>query len=422
MHRLAIIGLAAVVWLVAIPVRADETADLRKQIDDLKAMIQQMQADHQKQIEALNKKIDDLTAKVESAQGQTETQQDVIDAIKQDTAAATQAAATAAGQQTSNPDISAIIDWTGSLVRGSGHRTNDGFSLREVELGFGADVDPYTRADVFLGVGDTAGEGNIDVEEAYLTDAHLRPNLQAKAGKFLAEFGRANTMHLHAFPWVDYPLAMQTYLGDEGMHGVGLSFAYLLPMRHFSEVTVQSFSAEGESFAGQDSNKLTYLAHWNNFFELSAASSLAIGASYATGPNDPNNTRLGTTLWGADLTYKWRPPKEGLYKALWWQSEGYWSNRDLDAGPSVSAWGMYSSLVYQFQRRWSTGVRYDYVQNPTNDALRQTQWAANLTLSPSEFQFWRLEYRHLIPESGESENQFWLQYDAGIGPHRAHKW
>jgi hypothetical protein len=414
MRVLAIFGLAVIMLAVAVPGRADETADLKRQVADLKAQMEKMQADHQRQIDALKEQIDALSAKVEEAEGQQETQQEVIESLKEETSAVSR---TAAGQQSMNPDVSAIIDWTGSLFSHTNENKN-GFDLREVELGFSGEIDPYARADIFLGI----GGGEIDVEEGYLTAPHLTQRLQAKAGKFLVEFGRANATHLHALPWVAKPVVLQTYLGEEGVHGTGLSFSYLLPTRHFSELTLQGFEADCACFASLDTNKLAYLAHWSNFFELSAASSLAIGASYTTGPSDPDNTRLGTTLWGADLTYKWRPPQEGLYKSLWWQSEGYWSSRDLAEGESVNAWGMYSSLTYQFQQRWSAGLRYDYVQDPLDNALRQRQWVADVTLSPSEFQFWRLEFRHGTSNFNDSENQWWLQYDAGIGPHRAHKW
>jgi gas vesicle protein len=425
MRMFARILLAALLCLAAATVfAADDNADLKKQIDELKSMVKQIQADYEQKIEALQKQIEELSAKAELAEITQQTQSEIMDAVQQEAVTSARTAAAAGGaQQTMNPDISAILDWSGSLYSPTNENKN-GFDLREVELGFSGEIDPYARADVFIGIPGAAEEGEpgIDIEEAYLTVPHLTSSLQGKAGKFLAEFGRANTTHLHAFPWVDCPLPYHAYLGDEGLHGVGVSFAYLLPTHHFSELTLQGFDADGASFLGRDSNKLTYLAHWSNFFALSPASSLAVGASYATGPNDAENTDLTTTLWGADLTYKWRPPQEGLYKSLWWQSEGYWCKRELADADAVNAWGMYSSLVYQFERRRSVGLRYDYVEDPLDNSLHTRQWAANLTLTPSEFQFWRLEYRHLDPNFGGSEHQWWLQYDAGIGPHRAHKW
>ena len=44
----------------------------------------------------------------------------------------------------------------------------------------------------------------------------LPHDLTAKVGKFKAMFGKDNTWHAHVRPWVDQPLVVHNFFGDEG--------------------------------------------------------------------------------------------------------------------------------------------------------------------------------------------------------------
>jgi hypothetical protein len=439
--------LAVLLWSAAAVLCADEdNTDLKVQINELRALIKQIQADYEAKLATLEEQIEELSAKAEMAEIMQETQSEVMDAVQEEAITSARTAAAAGGaQQSMNPDLSVIVDWTGHSVSGDEEPggNDDKFNIRHVELGYSAEIDPYARADIFIGIGEghhhhaglvehaeadsrheeetSPSETSISIGEAYLTLPALGPSLQAKVGKFMTEFGRAGSTHLHALPWVTYPRAVDLYLGGHGMLGVGVSFGWMLPTRHFSELTLQAVNAQSNSFADNDANNPTYVAHWRNFIDISAASALEIGASYALGPTDPYDSDPKTRLWGADLTYKWRPLEEGLYRSLWWQSEGYWSKRDLEDGESEDAWGTYSSLNWQFDRRWYAGARYDYVEDPFDSSYKERSWSVNTTLAPSEFQYWRVEYRRVDPNFGDARNEYWLQYNFGIGPHRAHK-
>jgi hypothetical protein len=65
-------------------------------------------------------------------------------------------------------------------------------------------------------------------------------------------------------------------------------------------------------------NHLVYLGHLKNFWDLSENSTLELGLSGVTGPNDSS---LTTNIGAADLTFKWKPVQLNTYHSLTWQSE-----------------------------------------------------------------------------------------------------
>src|SRR5687767_1254108 len=121
-----------------------------------------------------------------------------------------------------NPNISAI-GWfqaeTGRRTLAEGEEEPEAFALKEIELAFQAVVDPYVRADIFAAIED----GEIDIEEGYLTWIALPGGLGGKIGKFKANFGKFNRVHAPESAFADRPLAAENYLGEEGLSGTGVS-------------------------------------------------------------------------------------------------------------------------------------------------------------------------------------------------------
>ena len=132
-------------------------------------------------------------------------------------------------------------------------------------------------------------------------------NLPAKVGKFKANFGKVNRLHLHSLPWVDYPNMLTNYFGKEGMSQPGVSASYLIPnpWDQYFELTCEAMNNHNDaSFAGSAGRDMVYLAHLKNFFDINDESTLELGSSFATGPNDDGHGKNRTNLEGIDLTYK----------------------------------------------------------------------------------------------------------------------
>src|SRR5688572_32217225 len=118
------------------------------------------------------------------------------------------------------PDISAVGDLIGDLSpKGSTQEDGSRFGVRELELALQAAVDPYFRADVFLGFSDAEG---VHIEQAYLTATALPWGLEARFGRFAMPFTKQNTTHRHDLHTIDYPYVIQRFLGEEGSKGTGV--------------------------------------------------------------------------------------------------------------------------------------------------------------------------------------------------------
>lgn len=331
------------------------------------------------------------------------------------------------GVQSFNPDISLNGDFLATNSNREGGETDDEFLFRELEIGFAGAIDPYTRADVIVTIENDDGDFTTDLEEAYVTFLRLPYQLQARVGRFRAEFGRANPTHLHALPWIDYPFVIQDYFGDEGLIGTGAELSWLIPnpWNEYMSLTLEAFDNDNDTlFAGDESDDFTYLLRFKTSHDFSAASTLDYGASIATAPTDSGHGGHRATIGGVDLTYHWKPKEKGLYRSFLWQSEVMAADRET-AGGSESSWGMYSAAEYQFARRWKFGLRYDYAELPDDSSEHERGYSAYLTFLQSEFLYWRLGYvytdRNFEEDGNWNEQQIGLQLNWTLGAHPAHK-
>lgn len=301
---------------------------------------------------------------------------------------------------------------------------HNGFNFQEAEFQFTADVDPYWKANFILAIG---RDGEVELEEGYATSEQLPydllpRNLSLKVGKFFPFFGKHNLLHAHQFPFISRPLIHQSIFGSEGLKEPGLALAYLLPAPWFSELTFQGLTGENESlfrFEEDAKRRGAYLGHLKNFFDLSDTTTLEIGNSYVGGRN---SFRELSQAVGLDLTLKWRPLQNATERALIWQSEYLYFARDRAEEGFTRGGGLYSSLQYQFARRWWVQGRYDLSGVPRFDDGRRHRWTTLLAFVPSEFSAIRLQHSYTSQETGTSLNEVLLQLNYTIGSHPAHQY
>jgi len=331
--------------------------------------------------------------------------------------------------QSFNPDISLNADFVAAYSNREGGAVDDEFLFRELEIGFAGAVDPYTRADMIVTIGNKDGDFETDLEEAYLTFLQLPHNLQARAGQFRAEFGRANPMHLHALPWIDYPFVIRRYFGDEGLVGTGAELSWLIPnpWNQYMGLTYELFNNDNDTlFAGQEGDDFIHLFRFKTSRDFSLNSTVDLGASLATAPNDGGHGGHRATVGGVDLTYHWKPKEQGLYRSFLWQNEAYVSRAETDTWRGTeSSWGMYSAAEYQFARQWKFGLRYDDTELPEDSSQHERGYSTYLTYLQSEFLFWRLGYiytdRNFEEDGNSDDQQVMLQLNWTLGAHPAHK-
>ncbi|HKR62091.1 MAG TPA: hypothetical protein VJZ00_00050 [Thermoanaerobaculia bacterium] len=319
-----------------------------------------------------------------------------------------------------NPDISAIGNFLGHAGDVNTLDERAPAELDEAELALEAFIDPYAKGKFFISI--TPEE--VDVEEGYAQFIALPFGLTAKAGKTKATFGKANTWHTHTRPWVDQPLMVSRFLGDEGLADVGLSVSKDIanPFHTFVEATGEVYSGNVDGAFGRvNQNDLFYNAHLKVFRDLTENSNLEVGTSLARGtlPPDEDGLDLGhNRLAGVDVTYRWKPLSRSIYNSFIGRFEGLANRRgDFDR----NLYGYYASADYQFAQRWFAGVRFDSADRVVDlDRANDRGISGTLTFWPSEFSQIRGQFRRTRLGTGPTFNELLLQLQFAIGAHGAH--
>src|SRR5258707_1045924 len=329
------------------------------------------------------------------------------------------------------PDISLIGDFIGT----AGHNTvspSRSLELHESEVGMQAIIDPYARADAFISFGETG----VNVEEAYVTFTSLPAGLLMKVGKMRADFGKVNTIHNHALPYIDRPLATNNLVGGEdGIDDAGISITRFLPAPKswFAEGTAQVFRGDSSTvYAANRREDLSVVGHVRGYRDLSESTNLDLGVSYSRGHCNLGadfGSNFFTNLYGADATLRWKPLRRAIYKNFLLRTELFWSARDqlspVNIFQTQHAFGMYTSAEYRVNRRWTVGGRFDRTGRATNANLTDTGFSGILTYWPSEFSQIRGQYRfgHLalgVPGDFSNANEFLFQFLFVMGARGAH--
>jgi hypothetical protein len=323
-----------------------------------------------------------------------------------------------------NPDISVIGNFLAVMGKNP-FNAPPPLQLTEVEMALQAAVDPYSRADFYLAFGP---EG-VEVEEGFITFTSLPGNLLLKAGKLRAQFGKVNTLHTHAMATADRPLVTEYLVGgDEGISDSGLSLSHLVRNAAvFLELTGEVYAGQSSVFQSPQRSRLNYVGRVRAYRDLTEATNVDVGSSYAFGPTDVGRGEgddqapiLDKRLIGVDVTLRYRPLRGATYRRLNLRTELVWSRQDLSADATTTAFGMYGLGEYQFARRWYIGGRFDRSGRALDGTAIDTGASAFLTFWPTEFSQVRGQWRRINYDGGMSANEALFQFNFAIGAHGAH--
>jgi len=336
--------------------------------------------------------------------------------------AAPPTAAPAAGRSapTTNPDMSAIGDFR-SLYNSDGKR-NVELYFNQLEVQMASVVDPYARANFLFSFSkDTAG-GNFssDIEEATLTSIDLPYSLEVTLGKFKPHFTKVNTLHPHAFSFVDFPSMLTRYFTDEGLFMEGVSASWLVPnpWDYYQELDVEVGRSELNTTLDQgNADKMTYVGHLKNFFELTDNATVEIGLSGLSGVNAQQFT---TTMGGIDVTYKWKPVQFNTFQSFTWQTEAIVCKTSTLEAANVQTYGAYSFVEYQIEKRTFLGAQFDYSALPGVKSNEDRVSSLLIRFQPTEFQILALEFQRDNRSYAADANQVILRAIFVIGSHGAH--
>ncbi len=350
------------------------------------------------------------------------------------------------------PDISMIVDfsWVSRdldnnvfselQVPGYHHEDGDehgsfnshkGFNLNYGEITLYSIVDPYFDLFAVLHV----AQEHAGLEEAYMTTRKLPYGFQLKAGKFLSGIGRINEQHVHYLDFVDRPLVLKAFFGEEGLNELGARITWVAPTDFYLMLGTESLTGENEASFGtigfgdqngqvnihKQEGPSLLVSYARSSFDIADAAIL-FGVSHAHGTtrmdeefsaSDGAGTAIDacTDILSGNLTVKYIID---AIKYVSWQIEYMYRSTEgslysRDTSFAVEQYtlekqqaGLYSHLVAKLGLRWRAGIRYDLLDlndviiGNTNQNLPKNlaRYSAMVEYNPTEFSRLRLQFNH----------------------------
>ena len=319
--------------------------------------------------------------------------------------------------RTMNPAISMnglfLGNWGPAIAEGKG------IKLQELEGQFTAAVDPYFFANFILSI--EGADGSMSPEEAWVSTLGL-PVVAFKVGKFLQNFGKNNLIHTHAQPLIDRPLVNQLILGEEAFNTAGVQADILVPLPWYVNLSIAGVSGKtADLFSAPKEENLANVTRLENLWDLTDATTLGFGISYAFG----NNLAAKTSQFlGADITLKYVSPKGRGNLAIIWTNEYIQGWRPglltLAAPDWENGHGIYSTLMARVHPNFWLGGRFDEVSRTSATTDKRTAENVVVAYVPTEFSTVRLQSGLTQATGEETKWQALLQLNVTIGSHPAH--
>jgi hypothetical protein len=344
-----------------------------------------------------------------------------------------------------NPNISVIGQpdafWTDDP--NNPNRDHVRLEAGEVETQIDDYLNPYARATFVLSL----GEEGIELEEGYFSLFRGLPlDLGLRGGKYRVPFGKLNEVHPHATPFAERPGVLQAYLpGEESYNETGVDLSRRFPIVGDFSVNAQADWLQGDTFrieressgdatdplesGGDDDAEQTrgaWLGRLSGFAMLGEQSALEFGASASQGTNNVA-AEARTGIYGIDAKVKlWTSPQayvviqgEGLHlerdEASWDPATGYVLN-------TVNPTGGYLYADYNFGIRYNIGALLEAFEEPVPGKPWTHAYSAFIGYSLlEETTAFRLDWRHIEPEDGDSVNALFFRAIFSLGPHKAHQ-
>ncbi len=344
------------------------------------------------------------------------------------------------------------------------HGFENGFNLREIELMLEADVDPYFKSWVIVGV-DTDG---AELEEAVVLTTALPYGLQVKLGKFFSDFSRLNAQHAHEWNFTDQTLIYQALLGDHGLNEIGGQLSWLTPAPFFLAAGLEvlqgdnelAFEHHGDGPLPERDGPRLFLSWLKASPNLTGPHAFQAGLFAGRGVrqeehlgtgghDDPGSHYLDGHQWiyGADFVYKYTPAR--AYGQGYLTVEGGYMGRRADlelvahnnperrhlVGNNLvkEQDGLYLQATYGFAPRWRFGLRGETLgltnreKKPSGlEEKFDPSWrvSAMVDWTLTEFSRLRLQGNHGrydTDEGKENLSEVFLQAVFSLGSHPAHR-
>jgi hypothetical protein len=374
-------------------------------------------------------------------------------------------------QSNVNPDISLIgtFNTFTNNIKGTPEYGKLNFETPSMELFIDGYLNPYSHATADI----SFEEGKFSVEELYAQILRGLPlDIQIKAGKYLVGFGKLNTMHPHAWHFLDRPLFHQIFFGEEGFNDIGVNFSFILPTESFyTNLDLGIFKGDAiaktevhdpedvDSYFALRGNSPIFVGRLGSFFNIDDYTNLEVGLSGSYGVHakmdfntsgdstaELENKSLKYFYGELDFKLKYKPDS---YTALTLHGEVLLNNRDVfrqgDTGVNIpiesvkkiNTLGGFIFIDYLFNKQFSIGAKYDFTygivgdepsfSSLSNDDKNKTQglsgWLGYYPIEETlafRLGVQNLSFKYDDGTSRDSETTITLQMLFSLGPHKAH--
>ena len=374
-------------------------------------------------------------------------------------------------QSNVNPDISLIGTFSAftNNIKDTPEHGKLNFETPSMELYIDGYLNPYSHATANIAF----DGGEFHLEEIYAQILRGLPlDIQIKAGKYLVGFGKINTIHPHAWQFIERPLFHQIFFGEEGFNDIGVNFSFILPTESFySNLDVGIFKgdaiAKTEALDPKDAqglinlrgNSPIFVGRLSSFFDLDDYTNLEVGLSGSYGVHakmDFNtlgdstgelaNKSLKYLYGGIDFKLKYKPDS---YSALTFQGEGLLNSRDvfrqgdigvnilIEKSDKISSFGGFIFIDYLFSKQFSIGAKYDFTYGVIGDEPSFTSLSNDNKNKTRAISGWfgyypieetlafrlgvqNISFKYDDGKSRDSETKVTFQMLFSLGPHKAH--
>jgi hypothetical protein len=304
-------------------------------------------------------------------------------------------------------------------------RADKVFSIREVEIDFRAAVDPFADAVVIAAFeAELPGTFEAGIEEGYVTIKTLPIpvlddpplGLKLRFGRFRADIGRVNRIHLHDLPQVTRPLVIEEFYGEEGYVADGASAQLFLPFFDEGsalELIAQVATGGGPAIADAPRRFPAFVGHLRWFRTFADAHNFDLSLIFHGGRVDPDGAHW-STVYSADFLYKWKPLRGGEFRSFVLGGQVFYA-RTLGTEP----YGYFAFGQYQLSRETYLGVRWDDTRTLADETLKRRAIGGFLSWYPSEFLRLRFGYERRLSELEEEDrrNSFFAEINFVFGAH-----
>jgi hypothetical protein len=306
-------------------------------------------------------------------------------------------------------------------LNGQGSTLHGGVQLQEVEAQIISNVDPYFSANLIVSL---PSGGSVGIEEGYVSAIPLLAGVALRGGKIKSLFGRENSIHTHALPFIEKSLVGTAILGDEGLDGVGAEGTAMLPMPWYCLLAVNLMDGKDQVLLGSPADHaLAGSALLRNVIDITDDSTLEVGLSYAGGKGVDQHLAQAA---GAHLVFKWKPATDAMNSSAVVALEAIVARQPTTSPDGAhlvrtDTAGFYGYVQWQLSRRWYAGARFDYLDHPAVASDVTMRESAILVLAPTEFSAFRLQASVTEPPFGAVlEYGVFLQVNFTLGAHPAH--